>query len=116
MVDQQYVCGHMASSCQLTVCSSHVSQLAWAVTTHLMQALCSLSQVYVILFGVGSTDTEGIYSLRVMSRDDGLPQDTIIAFSCKEDADRCAAAPRISEYCCTAVSRWVLHLIQGVMC
>lgn len=47
-------------------------------------------QVYVILFGVGSTDTEGIYSLRVMSRDDGLPQDTIIAFSCNEDADRCA--------------------------
>lgn len=52
--------------------------------------LQDLSQVYVILFGVGSTDTEGIYSLRVMSRDDGLPQDTIIAFSCKEDADRYA--------------------------
>ena len=47
-------------------------------------------QVYVILFGVGSTDTEGIYSLRVMSREDGLPQDTIIAFSSKEDAERCA--------------------------
>lgn len=50
--------------------------------------LQDFSQVYVILFGVGSTDTEGIYSLRVMSRDDGLPQDTIIAFSSKEDADR----------------------------
>lgn len=50
--------------------------------------LQELSQVYVILFGVGSTDTEGIYSLRVMSRDDGLPQDTIIAFSSKEDAER----------------------------
>ena len=47
-----------------------------------------MAQVYVILFGVGSTDTEGIYSLRVMSREEGLPQDTIIAFSTKEDAER----------------------------
>lgn len=46
--------------------------------------------VYVILFGVGSTDTEGIYSLRVMSREERLPQDTIIAFSTKEDAERYA--------------------------
>ncbi len=46
------------------------------------------AQVYVILFGVGSTDTEGIYSLRVMSREERLPQDTIIAFSTKEDAER----------------------------
>jgi hypothetical protein len=61
--------------------SSSGNQQAW---------LQDLSQVYVILFGVGSTDTEGIYSLRVMSRDDGLPQDTIIAFSCEEDADRYA--------------------------
>lgn len=52
--------------------------------------LHDLSQVYVILFGVGSTETEGIYSLRVMSRNDGLPQDTIIAFASKEDADRYA--------------------------
>lgn len=50
--------------------------------------LKDLSQVYVILFGVESADTEGIYSLRVMSRDDGLPQDTIVAFSCKADAER----------------------------
>jgi hypothetical protein len=59
--------------------SSSPGQQAW---------LQDLSQVYVILFGVGSTDTEGIYSLRVMSRDDGLPQDTIVAFSSKEDAER----------------------------
>ena len=49
----------------------------------------SRMQVFVILFGVGSTETEGIYSLRVISREEGLPQDTIIAFSAKEDAERC---------------------------
>lgn len=49
-----------------------------------------LDQVYVILFGVGSSDTEGIYSLRALSRDDALPQDTIIAFEDAEDAERYA--------------------------
>ncbi len=46
------------------------------------------SQVFVILFGVGTSDTEGIYSLRALSGDDGLPQDTIIAFECEDDAVR----------------------------
>ena len=45
-------------------------------------------QVFVILFGVGTSDTEGIYSLRALSGDDGLPQDTIIAFECEDDAVR----------------------------
>ena len=46
------------------------------------------SQVYVILFGVGERDTEGIYSLRAFG-DDGLPQETIIVFETEEDAQRC---------------------------
>ena len=46
-------------------------------------------QVFVILFGVGTSETEGIYSLRALSGDDGLPQDTIIAFECEDDAMRC---------------------------
>jgi hypothetical protein len=37
------------------------------------------AQVYVILFGVGERDTEGIYSLRAFG-DDGLPIETIIIF------------------------------------
>lgn len=48
-------------------------------------------QVYVILFGVGSSVTEGIYSVRVTTRDEGLPQDTIVAFSAEEDAVRCVS-------------------------
>lgn len=50
----------------------------------------NLNQVFVILFGVDSSETEGIYSLRAMSRDDGLPQDTIIAFEFEDDALRYA--------------------------
>jgi hypothetical protein len=46
-------------------------------------------QVYVLLFGVGQKDTEGIYSLRAVS-DDGLPTETIIAFENMEDAIRWA--------------------------
>lgn len=49
-----------------------------------------LDHVYVILFGVGERETEGIYSLRATSNDDGLPQDTIIAFEKEEDAARYA--------------------------
>ena len=49
-------------------------------------------QVHVILFGVGSAETEGIYSLRAMSRDDGVPKDTIIAFESEDDATRCVNA------------------------
>lgn len=49
-----------------------------------------LNEVYVILFGVGGRDTEGIYSLRAMV-DEGLPQETIIAFEAAEDATRYAS-------------------------
>ncbi len=49
-------------------------------------------QVFVLLFGVGQEQTEGIYSLRAMRRDTGLPQDTIIAFEDLEDAQRCGLA------------------------
>ena len=45
-------------------------------------------QVYVILFGVGKSETEGIYSLRAVTGSDGLPVDTIIAFESGEDAQR----------------------------
>eukprot|EP00198_Chlamydomonas_reinhardtii_P002931 XP_001692267.1 predicted protein [Chlamydomonas reinhardtii] len=48
------------------------------------------NQVYVILFGVGERDTEGIYSLRAFRPDDGLPHETIIAFECEEEATRYA--------------------------
>ena len=48
------------------------------------------AQVFVLLFGVGEAETEGIYSLRAMSREEGLPQDTIVAFEDLEDAERCA--------------------------
>ncbi|MEW5301462.1 MAG: hypothetical protein WDW36_004321 [Sanguina aurantia] len=46
-----------------------------------------LPQVYVILFGVGERDTEGIYSLRAIG-DDGLPTETIISFENEEDAQQ----------------------------
>lgn len=48
-----------------------------------------LSAVFVILFGVGQRETEGIYSLRAFTAD-GLPQETIIAFETEEDAERYA--------------------------
>jgi hypothetical protein len=50
-------------------------------------------QVHVILFGVGDFETEGIYSLRALRREDNLPQDTIIAFEDDDDAERCARRP-----------------------
>lgn len=46
--------------------------------------------MYVILFGVGERDTEGIYSLRAFGGD-GVPHETIIAFESEEDAQRYAA-------------------------
>ena len=46
--------------------------------------------VYVILFGVGRADTEGIYSLRAARADNGLPHDTIVAFASEDDASRYA--------------------------
>ncbi|GIM12826.1 hypothetical protein Vretimale_16056 [Volvox reticuliferus] len=48
-----------------------------------------LRQVFVILFGVGERETEGIYSLRAFSND-GSPHETIIAFECEEEAQRYA--------------------------
>eukprot|EP00887_Chlorella_sp_A99_P002858 scaffold6.g2858.t1 len=48
------------------------------------------TQLFVLLFGVGQADTEGIYSLRSMPKDDGLPLDTIVAFECDDDAQRYA--------------------------
>lgn len=48
--------------------------------------------MFVLLFGVGEAETEGIYSLRAMSREEGLPQDTIVAFEDLEDAERCVRA------------------------
>jgi hypothetical protein len=50
------------------------------------------TQVFVILFGVGM-ETEGIYSLRAISREDNLPQDTIIAFVDSVDAERYVPCP-----------------------
>jgi hypothetical protein len=46
-----------------------------------------MREVYVLLFGVGQKDTEGIYSLRAVS-EDGLPTETIIAFEGMDDAVR----------------------------
>ena len=43
---------------------------------------------FVILFGVGRAETEGIYSLRAVAKDDGLPVDTIVAFEAEDDAAR----------------------------
>ena len=56
--------------------------------SHLLICAFHTVQVFVILFGVGTSETEGIYSLRALSGDDGLPQDTIIAFECEDDAVR----------------------------
>lgn len=47
----------------------------------------NMREVYVLLFGVGQKDTEGIYSLRAVS-EDGLPTETIIAFENMDDAVR----------------------------
>lgn len=48
-----------------------------------------LTEVFVILFGVGQSETEGIYSLRA-ANDDGMPTETIIAFESEDDAQRYA--------------------------
>ena len=47
-------------------------------------------QVHVILFGVDSGDAEGIYSLGALTDDDTVPTDTIVAFECRQDAERYA--------------------------
>lgn len=64
-------------------------------------------QVHVILFGVGAFETEGIYSLRALRREDNLPQDTIIAFEDDDDAQRCAHAPQLC-----AVRTPATHVVQ----
>ena len=51
---------------------------------------CFCLQVHVILFGVDSGDAEGIYSLRALTDDDTVPTDTIVAFECRQDAERYA--------------------------
>ncbi|KAL6766183.1 hypothetical protein ACKKBG_A35010 [Auxenochlorella protothecoides x Auxenochlorella symbiontica] len=48
------------------------------------------TEVHVILFGVGQSELEGIYSLRASARDGGLPVDTIVAFAARDDAARYA--------------------------
>lgn len=46
-------------------------------------------RTFVILFGVGQgCDVEGIYSLRALTKDDGLPVETIVAFENEDDAER----------------------------
>jgi hypothetical protein len=56
------------------------------------------ARCFVILFGVGRAETEGIYSLRAVAKDDGLPVDTIVAFENEDDALRlvggCCAQPQ----------------------
>jgi hypothetical protein len=47
----------------------------------------NMREVFVLLFGVGQKDTEGIYSLRAVS-EEGLPTETIIAFESMDDAVR----------------------------
>ena len=46
------------------------------------------ARCFVILFGVGRAETEGIYSLRALAKEDGLPVDTIVAFEAEDDAQR----------------------------
>eukprot|EP00210_Caulerpa_lentillifera_P006807 g6506.t1 len=47
-----------------------------------------VDEVYVLLFGVGETSTEGIYSLRSYCSESGLHKETIICFESFEDAAR----------------------------
>ncbi len=95
---------HAAHSFAIHCCSPPLQ--GWGGFNHLSSAqLCSrpgldllaggakgiageLKEVYVILFGVGQRDTEGIYSLRESKVEDGLPQETIMAFEAGEDAER----------------------------
>lgn len=53
-------------------------------------------QVYILLFGVGRFETEGIYSMRAVMNNEGLPIDTIIAFESQEDAERWALHSQFS--------------------
>ncbi|KAL6747530.1 hypothetical protein V8C86DRAFT_1309050 [Haematococcus lacustris] len=66
------------------------------------QATSHLTQVFVILFGVGERESEGIYSLRAFA-EDGLPQETIIVFESDEDASRYAGLLEATMDHCPAV-------------
>ena len=73
-------------------------------------------QVWVLLFGVGQRDTEGIYSLRAMSGDTGVLQDTIIAFEDAEDAERSAASQGCSNSVAVGVLSWQMHSMVVACC
>lgn len=67
----------------------------WSASPSLNMAASSelwnrVTTVYILLFGVGAFETEGIYSMRAVMNNDGLPIDTIIAFESQEDAERYA--------------------------
>lgn len=81
----------LAGQCQRTKAGHRCAALATLALCspkpHASPFCSSPPQVFVILFGVGEMDTEGIYSLRAFG-DDGLPQETIIAFETEEDAQQ----------------------------
>lgn len=56
------------------------------------QSDSSQKQCYVILFGMGSEETEGIYTLRTVEYEEGdvVNVDTVVAFSTEVDAQRFA--------------------------
>ena len=64
--------------------------IALLVVRIVLSETCFCLQVHVILFGVDSGDAEGIYSLRALTDDDTVPTDTIVAFECRQDAERYA--------------------------
>ena len=61
---------------------------------------------------MGKTETEGIYSLRAMSRADGTPKDTIVAFEDIEDAQRWVAVPLKSETLLEVDAIDISHLLH----
>ena len=66
--------------------------MAWMLEGKPVQTMTDDAlQVYILLFGVGAFETEGIYSMRAVMNNDGLPIDTIIAFESQEDAERWAS-------------------------
>ncbi|PSC71555.1 hypothetical protein C2E20_5127 [Micractinium conductrix] len=78
----------------LEFCPSSQIELDWGVggadEPWLGPSALDRSRCFVILFGVGRAETEGIYSLRAVAKDDGLPVDTIVAFEAEDDAMRYA--------------------------
>ena len=76
----------------LEFCPSSQIELDWGVggadEPWLGPSALDRSRCFVILFGVGRAETEGIYSLRAVAKDDGLPVDTIVAFEAEDDAMR----------------------------